>query len=349
MITSFSQLMTDKLDRWLSSIQESNTWVKEPQVKLYRELLSRFVTDEGRFTPDLSSRIGSAREAYRATDTLTGKAVFLIRWSDSSSESNSLFGELLTLATNEHPATLKLVAFSFHQSSDVPVQVVTELYSNDTLATLISKLKAKSVVLDATAISKVIFGIVSGMASLHSRGVLHCDLKPNNVLLNERFEPIIHDFGLSRPYAGAVDLPNQIGSPLYMAPELNEEDGYDFAIDVYAFAITLYQIFADATELDDGKPPSKSPQQHLLRALKGARFVKKPEIPEYHWGVITRCWAQDPKARPTFQELLDEFHGNHEYVLPGADQSVVLAYETQVGTSFGAPNSRDLITNAPRQ
>jgi hypothetical protein len=70
--------------------------------------------------------------------------------------------------------------------------------------------------------------------------------------------------------------------------------------------------------------------------------VKKPEIPEYHWGVIARCWNQDPEARPTFQALLDEFHESHEYILPAADQISVLEYENQVGTSFGAPNTREL-------
>jgi hypothetical protein len=106
-----------------------------------------------------------------------------------------------------------------------------------------------------------------------------------------------------------------------MSPELQEEDGYDFSIDVFAFAVTLYQIFADTIEFDDGKSSSRTPQALLIRASRGARFVKKPEIPQYHWGVIQRCWTSDPKAHPTFQKLLEEFHANHNYLLHGADRS----------------------------
>jgi serine/threonine protein kinase len=47
--------------------------------------------------------------------------------------------------------------------------------------------------LTATKKSTIIFGIASGMAHLHSRGIVHCDLKPTTVLLNDQFEPVIGD------------------------------------------------------------------------------------------------------------------------------------------------------------
>jgi hypothetical protein len=75
---------------------------------------------------------------------------------------------------------------------------------------------------------------------------------------------------------------------------------------------------------------------------EGSATVKRPEIPEYHWGVIVRCWQKDPKARLTFQTLLKEFHEDHEYILPGSDRSVVLEYEDQVGSDIGGPNARRL-------
>jgi hypothetical protein len=76
--------------------------------------------------------------------------------------------------------------------------------------------------------------------------------------------------------------------------------------------------------------------------------MKKLEIPEYQWRFIEECWTRGPEFRPTFQHLLDAFHGTHHFILPGADRAAVLAYETQVGTSFGEPNSRNLIMNAPQ-
>jgi hypothetical protein len=125
-----------------------------------------------------------------------------------------------------------------------------------------------------------------------------------------------------------------------MAPEcLSGEHTYDFSVDVFSFAVTLHQIFTDTMEFNDGGRPTKSPQQIMMRVIRGARLVKKPEIPAYHWEVIERCWKQDPKERPTFQTLLKELHDRREYILPGADRSAVAEYENRVGSEIGGPNT----------
>jgi serine/threonine protein kinase len=195
--------------------------------------------------------------------------------------------------------------------------------------------------LDATAKSKMIFGIVSGMASVHARGILHRDLKPTNILLNEQFEPVIGDFQTAHSYANKNKLRKMLGTPFFIALDINrdEERRYDFSVDVYAFAVTLYHIFAEAKDFDDGLMPIMTFHQLWRRISQGARFNRKPQIPEYHWGVIVRCWVADPKARPTFQALLEEFHDSHEYILSGASRSAVLEYEDRVGSYFGVPDT----------
>jgi hypothetical protein len=75
----------------------------------------------------------------------------------------------------------------------------------------------------------------------------------------------------------------------------------------------------------------------VRRVIKGERFVRRPEIPEYYWSLIVRCWAQDPSLRPQFRELLEEFHDRHEYILSGADEGVVLEYENRLYSRFGPP------------
>jgi hypothetical protein len=115
-----------------------------------------------------------------------------------------------------------------------------------------------------------------------------------------------------------------------MAPTVFTDGECDFSADVYAFAVTLYSIFAEPKEMDDGNVSRRSIMIIMRAVCRGARFLRKPEIPEYHWGVITRCWAQDPKSRPTFEMLLDEFHNSHECILPEADRSAVLEYENLI-------------------
>jgi serine/threonine protein kinase len=193
-------------------------------------------------------------------------------------------------------------------------------------------------VLDATRKSKIIFGVVAGMASLHARGVLYRDLKPDNIFLNQEFEPVIGDFGISRYCANDLNHTRNTGTPLFMAPECWEEDEtYDFPVDVFPFAVTLYSLFGAPTALDDGQGAPRSAQGLLSRVSQGARFVRKPEIPDYHWSVIVDCWKRDPALRPEFFALLEAFHRGHEYILAGADRAAVLEYEAKVYSRFDPP------------
>jgi serine/threonine protein kinase len=148
------------------------------------------------------------------------------------------------------------------------------------------------------------------MAHLHSCGSVRCDLKPSSVLLNDQFDPVIggmycggrnHDFMMRRAFV--------IVSPLFLAPKLAESlDDYDFPVDIFAFAVVIYRLFTDKTIIDDGDP-TKYPMELDLGLLHGVRLERAPEIPDAHWALIMRCWNQDPKARPLFRQLLDEFQG----------------------------------------
>jgi hypothetical protein len=67
----------------------------------------------------------------------------------------------------------------------------------------------------------------------------------------------------------------------------------------------------------------------LMRRIgSGVRPVRRPEIPDYHWSLISRCWATDPALRPSFYDVLEEFIRTGEYVFPGSDMESVRAYES---------------------
>jgi hypothetical protein len=369
-LSSDPGMQTDQTFRWLTSMRNHLPWLRGPRFRIVCLWLSRFVTSPTRFNigPQISESAYS--RSYRATDTLTGQEVCLaifqtglylweptrIHWGGKEScypdcgtdleerEQLNRLRELITLSENDHPATQKLISFSFDSSSDVPEQIVTELFLNGDLESALKKewWAGNGVTLDPTTRSKIIFGIVSGMGSLHARGILHRNLRPQNVFLTEQFEPVIGGFHCSRPYDGGLNLTMGIGTPFFMAPETDADDTYDFSVDVYSFAVTLYCIFTEPTTLDDGIGRISSSWAVRRGVWTGARFVKRPEIPEYHWGVIVRCWQQDRKKRPTFQALLKEFHESHEYILSGSDRSAVVEYENRVGSDVEGPNTRRL-------
>ncbi|KAK8838287.1 hypothetical protein M9Y10_035710 [Tritrichomonas musculus] len=101
-----------------------------------------------------------------------------------------------------------------------------------------------------------LLGISDAMRFLHKSGILHRDLKPQNILV---------DFGLSKCFANSLtnsmqfSMTGQIGTPLYMAPEMFEdEEHFGPAVDVYAFALLAYEIVT-------GKEPFS--ENHLMELV----------------------------------------------------------------------------------
>ena len=153
-----------------------------------------------------------------------------------------------------------------------------------------------------TVKSKIIYGIASGMAHIHSRGVIHRDLKPAEILLTENYEPRISDFGLSILNTSETHI-LKCGTPIFMAPEVIDGDGlYGPAIDVYSFAILLFFFYTDNIAFPGKKLITNLPTLYRT-ILEGSRLQRDPIIPDNAWDLIVKCWAEDPKNRPTFDEI----------------------------------------------
>ena len=182
---------------------------------------------------------------------------------------------------------------------------------------------------DGTSKSKCVFGIAAAMCVVHSRNYLHRDLKTYNVLLDEQLEPVIGGFDLVRQYDPTMTM--SVGTPLFMAPELWGSDPYDNKVDVFSFAVLLRRFFTESLELDDNQTEARSAAQLMPRVGQGARLVRTEGIPDFYWDLITRCWNQDPKMRPSFQEIVALLHENTEqYIFPDADIDEVKEYEARI-------------------
>jgi serine/threonine protein kinase len=185
-----------------------------------------------------------------------------------------------------------------------------------------------------------VFGIAVGMAYLHSRDIMHRDLKGYNVFINDNWEPVVAGFELAKCCSGDSENTWSIGTPLFMAPEVFGvgRPKYDLSVDVYAFGMLLYMMFAmDATpKFEDGQA-LRNMLELMRQVLAGVRYERLPNISDYYWGIIGGCWSQSPSDRPSFPDLVEEFRTTHEYVLDGACMSEVARYEEFV--TSGSPRS----------
>jgi serine/threonine-protein kinase len=133
----------------------------------------------------------------------------------------------------------------------------------------------------------------------HGRGILHRDLKPGNILLDERREPLVSDFGLAKWLNATTDLTKSLttfGTPGYVAPEQAERDGdLTGAADVYSLGAILFELLA-------GRPPflGDSPLSVIRQASeKLAPKLRSiaPFLDRDLETICARCLDRDPKAR----------------------------------------------------
>jgi serine/threonine-protein kinase len=141
--------------------------------------------------------------------------------------------------------------------------------------------------------------IADALAAAHAEGVVHRDLKPQNILIDHSGAAYVSDFGLAKllegPAANVTRSGELLGTPRYMAPEQVEGGGVDHRVDLYAFGLILYEMVT-------GTVPFRgdSAIQELLERVRGKapdpRTVNA-DTPAPLADVILRCLERNPAAR----------------------------------------------------
>ncbi|KAI3430797.1 hypothetical protein D9Q98_009209 [Chlorella vulgaris] len=144
----------------------------------------------------------------------------------------------------------------------------------------------------------------AGLAYLHP-SVVHRDLKPQNILLDEEGRAKLADFGISRVKDPTKSYLSQVtndnGTPMYMAPEQFNGSRVDEKVDVYALGIILNECY---TRRQPWKDSQHFFQIILKVAINGERPWLDPDCPEPLRRLITKCWHQDPHMRPSCAEVM---------------------------------------------
>ena len=157
--------------------------------------------------------------------------------------------------------------------------------------------------------SKYVDQVSEALDYAHSQGVIHRDLKPNNVLIDEWDNLYLMDFGLAKIVAASQSLTATgavLGTPAYMAPEQWRGEPVDARTDVYALGVILYEMVVGHTPFESDTPFTLM-YKHCNDAPPSPRDTS-PELPEAVEGVILKALAKQPEQR--FQsagELAREF------------------------------------------
>jgi len=179
--------------------------------------------------------------------------------------------------------------------------MVTEYLDGGSLFDIIHKRKKRFTI---EQVVRMIKQVSYGMTYLHLNKpmIIHRDLKTPNLLVDDTWNVKLCDFGLScvKP-STSVMLTEQVGTPVWMAPELLLTLKYDEKVDVYSFGLCIYELLT-------GEIPYKDLTYEKLVQDVG-RNGKRPKIPSSVppslQDLMTKCWADKAQKRPPFTQICD--------------------------------------------
>lgn len=143
---------------------------------------------------------------------------------------------------------------------------------------------------------RIMFQFALALLHVHRMGILHRDICPRNILLDSENQVKLIDFGLAIPKRSQLkDVFKRGGTPSYMAPEVVRSNHYDFQTDVYAFGVSLYEVFTGQLP-HQGQDEFDRVSKHLNMPVRPPREVN-PNIPEALEAIILKAMEKEPAKR----------------------------------------------------
>jgi serine/threonine protein kinase/tetratricopeptide (TPR) repeat protein len=156
--------------------------------------------------------------------------------------------------------------------------------------------------------------IAEALAAAHAEGVVHRDLKPQNLLVDKTDQIYVCDFGLAKSFEeGAIGMTRTgafLGTPRYMSPEQVEGKPADGRADLYAYGLILYEMVTGDVPFT-GESTLKVMYQRIQEKPKSPKTLN-PDLPNWLVRLIMRCLEREPDARyQNAYEILADLQGSN--------------------------------------
>jgi hypothetical protein len=244
--------------------------------------------------------VGGTATVFEALDQQTGTHVALKAIPRDERMLRRARRELRVAATLDHPAIVRLLDSA--EDGDY-IYVAFELVRGDDLARAFH-----DGALDDAGVLRAVAAVLDALDHAHSRGVVHRDVKPGNVLLRDDGVLKLTDFGIA-----LVDHPDAtiddrlLGTLSYMAPEQVLGKPVDGASDVFSAALMAFEALAGENPFR-ARTPRELAERHQQTEL--TLSTQRPDLPAVVLRHIDRALSRDPKRRPTAAKLRDALlHG----------------------------------------
>jgi serine/threonine-protein kinase len=246
-----------------------------------------------------------------------------IKYFDPNSDTSAFVREIDTLSKLNHPCVVRLLGFVLQDEAG-RAEIHLEHAGRGSLEQVLQDVRCGLALnfWTGTNICVLLCGIVLGLRYIHAAGFIHQDLKPSNILINDRGRALLADFGTSRDTT--VDFtPDDVGGTMqYVAPEQLLEVVPTTKVDIFSFGLILYEIIVGSRVFPVGEPP--------FSIIQKLRSHYLPPIPEsvFPWirELIVSCLSTNPDDRPTSADLLVMIKQHQFEILEGVNGSEAHGY-----------------------
>ena len=303
-----------------------------------QKTLNCFIGDDEEKFHNVLSKIGEGATSitYKVVDTRTGKIMCkkILKYVENEEIAfktlQNAIKEFEVLSQFSHPCICKALFINTSEAITDPNISMKEGSKNAVITTIALFLEYEDYSLsdclknmNNTLRTKIVVEIVHGMKAIHKKGLIHRDLKIENIRLNCIYEAKIIDFGLVRIHELLSDnysfvqdtMTKGVGTFHYMSPEMLNEEDYDYKTDVYSFGVVLYYLFIGSL-----------PKQKMKDKTSGVMITlpkQSESISKFCIELISKCLSFKPAARPTFDEILTMIRDNSYSLASYVDIGIV--------------------------
>lgn len=231
---------------------------------------------------------GGMGRVFRAQDLVLDEEVALkLLTGRSPGTVRRLVAEVRLARRVTHPNVCRVFDFG---EAEGETFLTMEYVDGEDLRSLLSRIGR----LPAEKLHEAAQQLCAGLAAIHAQGILHCDLKPGNVMVDGRGSVRISDFGLATATAADTAGGQLLGTPAYMAPELWAGSAPSVASDVYALGLVLHEMATGERLLRAGSPAAYRELHRDPPPTSGRLADADPRLE----AVVRQCLEPAPAERP---------------------------------------------------
>lgn len=279
---------------------------------------------------------GGMADVYKAMDHTLGRYVAVKVLKDEFSKDVNFVTKFRTEAASaaglEHPNIVNI--YDVGSQNDFHY-IVMELIEGITLKTYIEK-KGQLTFKEAASIA---IQVGRGIEAAHNKGIIHRDIKPQNIIISTEGKVKVTDFGIAKAATSNTISSDVMGSVHYSSPEQARNGFVDGKSDIYSLGIVMYEMITGRVPFD-GDSTVAVAIQHLQEDMESPRTFA-PDIPVSMEKIILKCTQKNPDRR--YENITALLSDLRKALISPNEDFVVIAPVSQDKTRIINPNEVDKI------